>query len=96
MWLLQTQIRGAWGATRHQGLRKVNTNVHLQEEDLRDVVPQHSVLLLLHDEDHRERKYVREVVTTMNFFIIAIGVLAHKMEPRRDLPQERIVYIFLL
>ena len=41
-------------------------------------------------------KYVREVVTTMNFFIIAIGVLAHKMEPRRDLPQERIVYIFLL
>ena len=41
-------------------------------------------------------KYVREVVTTMNLFIIAIGVLAHKMEPRRDLLQERIVYIFLL
>ena len=44
----------------------------------------------------QREKYVREVVTTMNFFIIAIGVLAHKMEPRRDLPQERIVYIFLL
>ena len=35
--------------------RGMGSNVHLQEEDLRDVVPQHSVLLLLHDEDHRER-----------------------------------------